>query len=241
MNNLNIVYIPIEQLKFAEYNPRKANKNQWEQLKRSLEKFGFVDPVIVNSAPGRENIIIGGHFRVKVAKEMGIKEVPVVYVNIPDIEKEKELNLRLNKNIGEWDWDLLANFDIDFLKNVGFDNKELSLNLRFDFEDDEFDVEKEIEKIKEPQTKLGDLYLLGKHKLLCGDATKQEDVKRLIGDKKIDILLTDPPYGINIIDKEDWENREAWKSISIKSLMTKTLKLLKNFIYYAKRLELKKL
>jgi len=143
--NLNIVYVDIDKLKFAEYNPRKADKKQCEQLKKSLEKFGFVDPVIVNSAPERENIIIGGHFRVKVAKDLGIDKVPVVYIDVPDIEKEKELNIRLNKNTGEWDWDLLANFDIDFLKDIGFKDSELS---KFT-DDNDFDLSLQSSEVEE--------------------------------------------------------------------------------------------
>ena len=119
---MTVKQIPIKWLKPAEYNPRQATKKQHEDLKESIKKFGLVDPIIVNSAPERENIVIGGHFRLRVAKELGLKDVPVVFVNLPDIEKEKELNLRLNRNTGSWDYDLLANnFDMEFLKNIGFD------------------------------------------------------------------------------------------------------------------------
>ena len=120
--NIKVVYVNINELKESEYNPRQATKKEYDDLKKSIERFGFVDPLIVNSAANRKNIIIGGHFRYRVAKDMGIKEVPVVYVNVPDIEKEKELNLRLNKNTGEWDFKLLANFDEKLLLDVGFEN-----------------------------------------------------------------------------------------------------------------------
>jgi len=95
-----IKYTDINKLIPAEYNPRQANKKDIADLKNSIRRFGFPDPIIVNQATKRKNVIIGGHLRVHVAKEMGIAEVPVVYVNIPNIEKEKELNLRLNKNTG---------------------------------------------------------------------------------------------------------------------------------------------
>ena len=99
MNNqkINIVEVPINELRASEYNPRKHSKEQADQLKESIKRFGLVDPVICNSAPDRKNVIIGGHFRVEVAKEMGMVNVPVVYVQIVDLSKEKELNLRLNK------------------------------------------------------------------------------------------------------------------------------------------------
>jgi len=204
MKDLQIVYVDINQLKPAEYNPRKANKKQIEDIKKSIEKFGLVDPLIVNNAENRKNIVIGGHLRLKVAKDMGYKEVPVVYVNIPDIEKEKELNLRLNKNTGEFDFDLLANFDEDLLKDVGFSLEELTDIFDFNLEtkddnlDDNFDFEKEVEKIKEPKTKMGDLYQLGEHYLLCGDSTKLEDVQKLMNGIKCNMVITDPPYNIGL-------------------------------------------
>lgn len=121
MNSIKIEYVPIGFLRFAEYNPRKATTKQSEDLEKGIKEFGFVDPVIVNSAPNRKNIIIGGHFRVRIAKKLDMESVPVVYVNIPDIQKEKELNIRLNKNTGEFDWDLLAaNFDNKDLFDWGF-------------------------------------------------------------------------------------------------------------------------
>src|SRR6185295_369710 len=107
-NKINIVEVPINELIASSYNPRKHSKEQMEQLKESIAKFGMVDPVICNSTPDRKNTIICGHLRAEAAKEVGMEIVPVVYVNIPDIEKEKELNIRLNKNTGEFDWDLLA-------------------------------------------------------------------------------------------------------------------------------------
>jgi ParB/RepB/Spo0J family partition protein len=105
--SIQTVEIPINELIGSDYNPRKHDEVATEQLKQSIERFGLVDPIIVNSAPNRKNIIIGGHFRWEVAKVLGLKTVPVVFVDIPDIDKEKELNLRLNKNTGEFDWDLL--------------------------------------------------------------------------------------------------------------------------------------
>ena len=130
---MKIVEVKIKALKPAEYNPRQASDRQWGNLKRSIKKFGIVDPIIVNKAEGRKNVIIGGHFRVKVAESMGYTTVPVYYVNIKDIEDEKELNLRLNKNQGVWDWDKLANYDDDFLRKIGFEENELK--KLFDDED----------------------------------------------------------------------------------------------------------
>ena len=105
-----IVNVVIENLKIAEYNPRKATAEQKEQVKTSISRFGMAVPILVNSAPEREQVIIGGHLRVQMAKELGILEVPVRYINIPDLNLEKELNIRLNKNTGDFDYEMLANF-----------------------------------------------------------------------------------------------------------------------------------
>jgi len=137
---MKVVKVNIDDLKFAEYNPRAATEKEIKDLKESLKRFGFVEPIVVNNAPKRKNVIIGGHFRVKVAKELGIKEIPVVYVNIPDLKREQELNLRLNKNLGHWDYDLLANFDEEMLLDVGWEEDEIlemfSLNEVEDYEID---------------------------------------------------------------------------------------------------------
>lgn len=197
---LSIQYIAVSELQIAEYNPRKWDKSAIEKLTESIKRFGLVDPIIVNGAKTRFNIVIGGHFRLKIAKGLGYKEVPVVYINIPDIEKEKELNLRLNRNTGEWDLDLLKAFDIGLLLDVGFDNNDLS-NIWDDnlaIEDDEFDVAKAIAEIKEPKTKLGDLITLGEHRLICGDSTDPAVIARLVENHKISMLNFDPPYNINL-------------------------------------------
>jgi len=122
---MNIVQVKMEDLKMAEYNPRQLTKAQKLAIVESIRRFGLVEPIVVNSAKGRQNIIIGGHQRFRVCQEMGFKDMPVVYVKIPDLKKEQELNIRLNKNLGEWDYDLLANFDEELLNIAGFENKEL--------------------------------------------------------------------------------------------------------------------
>jgi DNA modification methylase len=188
--------IPASELRSAEYNPRKWDEEAIKQLSESIKRFGLVDPIIVNSASKRRNVVIGGHFRLKVAKDLGFVEIPVVYVNIPDIEKEKELNIRLNKNTGDWNWDLLADFDESFLSDVGFSSEEL--DDIFDIEDSHevFDLEKELRKldITKIEIQKGDIYQLGDHKMMCADSTVEADVLRLMGGEKADMCFTDPPY-----------------------------------------------
>ena len=123
---MKIEIVKISDLKPSEYNPRVLTEKQGADIKNSLTRFGFVDPIVVNKNPERENIIIGGHQRVKVWELMGNDEVPVFYVYLP-IEEEKELNVRLNKNTGEWDWDILANeFDMEKLEEWGFSEAEFN-------------------------------------------------------------------------------------------------------------------
>jgi len=195
-NNLQIHNIPIEYLKPAQYNPRKWSESAINQLTNSIKRFGLVDPIICNSAPSRKNVVIGGHFRLKVAKDLGYKEMPVVYVNIPDIKREKELNLRLNKNTGDWNWDTLADFDETFLSNVGFSSEELDEIFNIDENPEIFDLEKELKKlnITKIEIKKGDIYQLGDHRLMCGDSMIEKDVLKLMGNEEADMCFTDPPY-----------------------------------------------
>jgi DNA modification methylase len=198
---LNIVEVEIGSLNSAEYNPRKWSDKAISDLKESINRFGFVDPLIVNSAENRHNVVIGGHFRLKVAKDSGMKTVPVVYVSIPDIEKEKELNLRLNKNTGDWDWDLLAKFDESFLSDIGFSSEDLDTIFEVD-NPEEFNLEKELAKLKIDKINFqkGDVYQLGDHRLMCGDSTLEKDVTRLMNGEKADMCLTDPPYILDYLN-----------------------------------------
>lgn len=195
-NKIQTVEVPVNELIPADYNPRKHDEVASEQLKQSILRFGLVDPVIVNSSPVRKNIIIGGHFRWEVAKELGYESVPVVYIDIPDLEKEKELNLRLNKNTGEFDWDLLARFDESFLSDVGFSTDELDDIFKLDIAPEEFDLKKELEKLNIQQVvaQKGDIYALGDSRLMCGDSTIEEDFLKLMNGEKADMCMTDPPY-----------------------------------------------
>jgi len=196
IENLTVKYVPTAQLKPSDYNPRKWDKEDVANLKKSIEQFGLVDPIICNSAEGRENIIIGGHFRWYVAKDLGFKEVPVLYLNIPDLEKEKELNIRLNKNLGKFDFNLLADFDQSFLKNIGFSSEELDEIFDVDITPELFDLEKELKKLNINQITIqkGDVLQLGESKLLCGDSTIESDMLKLMDGEKADMCFTDPPY-----------------------------------------------
>lgn len=195
--NLQTIYVNIDDLIKADYNPRKWDEKALNDLKTSIKKFGLVDPIIINSATNRKNVVIGGHMRIEAAKALGIATIPAVEVNIPDIEKEKELNLRLNKNQGEFDFKLLANFAEDFLTDIGFNSEEIDAIFDWDDENPEvFNLKKELEKldITKVEIQKGDIYQLGEHRLMCGDSTVNEDILKLMNGAKADMCLCDPPY-----------------------------------------------
>jgi DNA modification methylase len=181
----------------ADYNPRKISDQQKEQLRSSLEKFNLADPLVVNT----DNTLIGGHQRLKVLLELGIEEIDV---RVPDRpltkDEEKELNLRLNKNTGDWDIDMLLKIDQEMLLDVGFGEDELGefWDSQLNVEDDNFNVQKELAEIKIPQTQTGDIYQLGIHRLICGDSTDPEVIKKLVSEEKMDMIYCDPPYNIGL-------------------------------------------
>lgn len=199
---MEIVDKEIASLKPAEYNPRKLNEKQFEDLRNSLKRFGTVDPAIVNTYPGRENVIIGGHQRLKVAKDLGWRVFPCVEVNL-NPEEEKELNIRLNKNTGDWDMSLLAqHFQMDDLVDFGFDTKEVqdifetyeqSLYGNEEPQEDGYEIPTTIVTRVQP----GDIITIGKHRLYCGDATKPESYETLLDGATIQLVLTDPPYNVD--------------------------------------------
>jgi DNA modification methylase len=197
--NIKIEKVATSLLKPATYNPRLLTPKQENDLTASIKQFGMVDPIIVNSNKDRRNIVIGGHMRLKIAEKLGYKEVPVVYINLTE-EKERILNLRLNKNTGSWDFELLKNFEIGTLLDIGFDTEEIGIiwNDVLEIENDEFDEEKELEKIKSTDIKTGDLFALGNNKILCSDSTKPESIKTLMGKEKTPMIYCDPVYNISL-------------------------------------------
>ena len=202
----------LKELVAADYNPRKAltpDDSEYQKIKRSIEEFGYVDPIIINE----DGTIIGGHQRCTVLKDLGYEEVDVVVVSL-DKQREKALNIALNKITGEWDElklkDLLLDLDLgDYdISLTGFEQEDLAElvdNLAVEPEaiDDDFDGEAVLEDIVEPKTKLGDVWKLGRHRLMCGDSTSQEDVATLMRGEMADLIITDPPYNVNYGDKAD--------------------------------------
>ena len=175
----------------APYNPRQSTAKQEKHLKESLEKFGLVEPIIFNKQTG---YIVGGHFRVRELKKLGIKEIECVIVDLNEAD-EKELNIRLNANTGSWDLDTLANdWEVVDLEAWGleipqFENEAEELEAS----EDDYDVP---EGGIETDIVIGDLFEIGEHRLLCGDSTDSDVVARLMNGEKADLGHNDPPYGM---------------------------------------------
>lgn len=200
---MNIQKIQVNKLIPATYNPRKdlkPNDEEYIKIKNSIENFGFVSPLVIN----KDMTVIGGHQRLKVLIELGYTEIECIIVDL-DKTSEKALNIALNKIQGDWDEEKLEsllkelkteNFDLDL---TGFNSEEINdlLDDFFETTEDEFDVDKAVEEIKTPISKKGDIWILGNHRLMCGDSTSAEDVNNLINGATMNLCITDPPYNVN--------------------------------------------
>lgn len=201
---MEIREIRLSELHPASYNPRKKLKKgdkEYEKIKQSLLKFGYVDPIIVN----KDLTVIGGHQRLTVLKDLDYETAKCVIVDLSK-EDEKALNIALNKITGQWDDQLLVDLLLDLQESdfnldlTGFEPPEIDDILSNvhdkDLSDDDFDVE---EELKKPTfSKRGDIWQLGKHRVICGDSTKAEIYDQLLGDKKANLVVTDPPYNVDV-------------------------------------------
>lgn len=222
---MNIKRMPVSALRPATYNPRKDLKPgdpAYEKIKRSLHDFGYVDPVIWNEVTGN---IVGGHQRYKVLTAEGATEIDCVVVHIEDPQDEKALNIALNKAVGEWEPQALADLLSDLqssgydVEATGFDAAEINdlfSNVHNkEVKDDDFDVDAAVEA--DPFVEPGDVWLLGRHRLMCGDSTKSDLVTTLMDGKKANVCITDPPYncayeggtGMTIMN-DQWEDSEKF-------------------------------
>lgn len=195
MNKEQIVYKKTSELKLNAKNPRK-NDTAVETVVKSIQEFGFKNPLIVDST----GTVWCGNTRLKAARKLGIEEVPCIVADDLTEEQIRKLALIDNKSseIAEWDFELLkdelADLDMDeFDLDWGIDE---ALGIEKEVEEDDFDVDEAIPD--EPKAKLGDIYILGEHRLMCGDSTKEEDVAKLMNGKLADLVVTDPPYNVNI-------------------------------------------
>ena len=186
---MNIIEMKLKDIKPYEKNPRK-NDEAVKYVAESIKQFGFKVPIVID----KNNIIVAGHTRYKASKKLGLKEVPCIVADDLTEEQIKAYRLADNKvaELAEWDFDLLGEeldgiLDIDMC-DFGFD---------FNLEEEEKEVVEddfEVELPEEPRTKLGDIYQLGNHRLMCGDSTSITDIEKLMDGNKANMVFTDPPY-----------------------------------------------
>lgn len=182
-----------------EVNPRKISDEQLADLKRSLEKFNLVEIPAID----HDGTILAGHQRIKALQLLGRGD-ELIDVRMPNRkltqQESKEYLIGSNKLGGEWDFELLKDFDFETLEFAGFDPIEIGslLDSEKEVAEDDFDIEKELKKIKKPKTKLGDVITLGKHHIICGDSTNPENLKKLLGKEKVSMIYSDPVYNISI-------------------------------------------
>ena len=207
---LTVEQVAIDQLRPDPTNPRRISDEELDSLERSICQFGFVQPVLARK---EDNTVIGGHQRFLAARRLGLATVPVTYLDI-SVEQARLLNLALNKISGSWDEQLLARLLADLQSSAdvdltlsGFAEDEIhdllrSLETRDKKERvEDFDLDSALEDAaREPRSKPADLWALGEHRLLCGDATKAEDLERLLSGKQAGMAFTDPPYNVSLDD-----------------------------------------
>jgi len=198
MSKIAAEYIDINQLKPWDKNPRK-NDHAVSEVKQSIERFGFSSPIIARKS---DNVIIAGHTRWKAAKEIGLKEVPVRFMDL-DVVDSQLLAIADNKlnERADWDEDLLEQVLQDLagedLSGIGFDDNELQDIIDKASDTDTKEENEDLPELEEEvHSKEGEIYELGPHRLLCGDSTKKENWDLLLDGEKVDMIFTDPPYGI---------------------------------------------
>lgn len=198
---MQIELINIDEIIPYENNAKLHPEEQIEQIKKSILEFGNNDPIAID----KNNVIIEGHGRLLALKELGYKEVEVIKLGHLTEEQRKAYTLIHNKLTMNTDFDIeileseLAAINIIDMSDFDFD---LSIESEEITIEDDYDVEEKLEQIEEPKSKPGDIYQLGEHRLMCGDSTSLEDVKKLMNEEKADLLLTDPPYNVNISNSD---------------------------------------
>ena len=190
---MNTITLKITKIHPYEKNPR-INDNAVEAVKESIKQCGYISPIIVDE----NNVVLAGHTRLKAIKELGWKEVEVIRKDNLTEEQKRKYRILDNKTseYAEWDYELLKG-ELEGLDFNGFDFEWGIVEDEPEVEEDDYDIDKKLEEIKEPQAKLGDVYQLGNHRLMCGDSTNPVDVDELMNGEYADLLLTDPPYNVD--------------------------------------------
>jgi len=230
-----IKQMKITDLKKSEYNPRKITDQELKKLENSIKTFGFVVPVVVNQNPTRENVVISGHQRIKIAEKMGMKEVPCMIVDL-DLTKERALNLALNKISGEFEEEQLTDLlmkieeeNEDLLSLTGFNTEEINYLLGLSEKEKEDIFASSAEDVYETGNKHGiepgDIVIFDKkHKIICGDSTDPRVIRKLLGETKVDLIITSPPYNLKIGYGKYKDNKEYKEYLGMIESVFKNIK-----------------
>ena len=190
---LKIEYVDINSIKPYEKNAKLHPEEQIEQIKKSIEQFGMDDPIGI-----WKDEIVEGHGRLIACKQLGYTEVPIIRLDHLTDEERKAYTLAHNKLTMNSDFDIdILNNELDDILNI--DMTDFGFDLDFNIEEEQEIIEDEVPEVpEEPKAKLGDIYQLGRHFLMCGDSTSEEDVAKLMNGVKADMVFTDPPYRMNL-------------------------------------------
>jgi DNA modification methylase len=184
----------LSEIKSNPNNPRIIKDDKFRKLVKSIQEFPKmleIRPIVVNA----DMIVLGGNMRLKACKEAGLKEVPVIFAHDLTDEEQKQFIIKDNVGFGEWDWDMIANeWDAEQVEEWGLDIPEFSIKEELEAEEDDYEMPDEVQT----DIVLGDLFEIGEHRLLCGDSTCSDTVAKLMNGKICDLMVSDPPYGINL-------------------------------------------
>lgn len=227
MDKLKIEYVDINSIKPYKNNAKLHPKEQIEQIKKSIEQFGMDDPIGI-----WKDEIVEGHGRLIACKELGYTEVPIIRLDHLTDEERKAYTLAHNKLT------MNSDFDIDILNDElmsidTIDMTDFGFDLDFDVEEEQEVIEDEVPDIpEEPKAKLGDIYQLGNHRLMCGDSTSIDDVNLLLNNGKMDLLFTDPPYNVSMENKsKEVLNSNNYSHIENDDLSMEDFKIFLNKIF----------
>ena len=201
MDKLNIEYVDINSIRPYRNNAKQHPKEQIEQIKKSIEQFGMDDPIGVWN-----DEIVEGHGRLIACKELGMTEVPIIRLDHLSDEERKAYTLAHNKLTMNSDFDLdILTKELDDILNI--DMSDFGFDLDLGDEEEKEIIEDEVPEVpEEPKAKLGDIYQLGNHRLMCGDSTSEEDIAKLMNGVKADMVMTDPPYNVDYSSKNEMLN-----------------------------------
>ncbi len=206
---MEIQIVKLSEIKSNPNNPRIIKDDKFRKLVKSIQEFPKmleIRPVVVNA----DMIVLGGNMRLKACKEAGLKDVPVIFADDLTEDEQKQFIIKDNVGFGEWDWDMIANeWDAEEVEEWGLDIPEFSINEELEAEEDDYEMPEQVQT----DIVIGDLFEIGDHRLLCGDSTCSDTVAKLMNGQKADLVFTDPPYGIKVVQNKKVGGDKAFGNV----------------------------